>query len=281
MSAFRYTRWTFVRELGLLGAGIVFAVPFYIVIVLSLKTNREIAVSPLSFPTHPNWANYREMWRGTSAMNVTIGRSFVNNIIVTAGSVALLVAVGSTCGYVLARRQSKLSTVAYFLFVAGIIIPFWLGLVPIYVTLRHFHLTGTYLGMILLHGGLMMPLAVFLYTGFIRILPREYEEAAQVDGAGLVRTLVHVVLPLLKPITGTVAVLTGLFCWNDFFLPLIFLSGSKNQTLPVAVYQFVGNESYQWNLIFPTVVVALAPMLVFYLFVQKTLVKGFAGGVRG
>jgi raffinose/stachyose/melibiose transport system permease protein len=95
------------------------------------------------------------------------------------------------------------------------------------------------------------------------------------------RTFGRVVLPLMKPITGTVAVLAGLFCWNDFFLSLIFLSGSKDQTLPVALYQFVGNEIEQWNLIFPTVVIALLPMLVFYLFAQKALIKGFTGGIRG
>lgn len=281
MGLFRYSRRTFGREVILGAVGLLFAIPFYIVVVLSLKSNQEIATSPLSFPLHPHWSNYRDVWRGTANMNVTIGRSLVNNIIVTAGSVALLISVGAVCGYVLARRQSRLSTGLYMLFVAGIVIPFWLGLIPVYVTMREYHLTGTYLGMILLHGGLFMPLTVFLYTGFIRMLPREYEEAAQVDGAGMFRTLLWVVLPLLKPITGTVAVLTGLFCWNDFLLSLIFLSGSKNQTLPVAVYQFVGNETFQWNLIFPTVVIALAPMLVFYLFVQKTLIKGFAGGVRG
>jgi raffinose/stachyose/melibiose transport system permease protein len=281
VGVFRYTRWTFLRELSLLGVGLVFAVPFYVVVALSLKSNQEIATSPLSFPSHPRWSNYADMWKGTSAMNVTIGRSLWNNVVVTGGSVVLLIVLGAACGYVLARRQTRLSTGVYALFVAGIVIPFWLGLVPIYVALRNLHLTGTYLGMIVLNVGLLLPLTVFLYTGFIRTLPRDYEEAAQVDGAGTLRTLFRVVLPLLAPITGTVAVLTGLACWNDFFLPLIFLSGSTNQTLPVAVYQFVGNEVFQWNLIFPTVVVALAPIMVFYAFVQKTLVKGFTGGVRG
>ena len=281
MGLFRYTRRTLGRELLLAATGVVFAVPFYIVLVLSLKSNQTIQSSPLSLPLHPHWSNYRDMWRATSAMNVTIGRSLENNVIITAASVVLIVLLGASSGYVIARRQSKLSTGLYFLFVAGIVIPFWLGLVPIYVTLRNLHLTGTYLGMVALNVGLMTPLSVFLYTGFIRTLPREYEEAAQVDGASLPRTLFRVVLPLLKPITGTVAVLSGLACWNDFFLPLIFLSGSKNQTLPVAIYQFVGNETFQWNLIFPTVVVALLPIMVFYLFAQKTLVKGFAGGVKG
>jgi raffinose/stachyose/melibiose transport system permease protein len=281
MGLFRYTRKTFAREVVLLAVAVVFGAPFYILVVLSLKSNLQIATSPLSFPLHPHWHNYWQMWEGTSNMNITIGRSLLNSIITTTGSVALLISAGSICGYALARRQSRLSTGLYMLFVAGIIIPFQLGVIPLYVGLRHYHLVGTYLGMILLQAGLLMPLTVFLYTGFIRALPREYEEAAQVDGAGLVRTLVRVVLPLLKPITGTVAVLTGLFCWNDFFLSLIFLSGSKNQTLPVAVYQFVGNYTEQWNLIFPTVVIALAPMAFFYLFAQKQLIKGFTGGIRG
>ena len=281
MGLFRYTRMTLVREIALIAAGVVFGAPFYILIVLSLKSQSQIVLSPLSFPVHPHWHNYWEMWAGTSSMNITIGRSLVNSIVVTVGSVVLLIAVGSICAYTLARRQSRLSGGLYLLFVSGIIVPFQLGVIPLYVALRQLHLVGTYFGLILLHVGLLMPMTVFLYTGFIRALPREYEEAAQVDGAGLIRTLFRVVLPLLRPITGTVAVLTGLFCWNDFFLSLIFLSGSKNQTLPVALYQFVGNYVEQWNLIFPTVVIALAPMACFYLFAQKQLIRGFTGGIRG
>jgi raffinose/stachyose/melibiose transport system permease protein len=281
MGLFRYTWRTLGREVLLLSVGVIFAVPFYIVIVLSLKSNVQIMTDPLSFPIHPDWHNYWKLWQGTANMNITIGRSLLNSLVVTVGSVAVLISVGALCGYTIARRQSKLSTVVYLLFVAGLIVPFELGLLPLYVTFRQYHLVGTYVGIILLQAGVLMPLSVFLYAGFIRALPREYEEAAQVDGAGLVRTLFRVVLPLLKPITGTVAVLTGLFCWNDFFYPLIFLSGSKNQTLPVGVFQFVGDYTYQWNLIFPTVVIALAPMTIFYLFAQKRFIKGFSGGIRG
>jgi len=281
MGLFRYTRRTFARELFLLAIGAVFAVPFYIVIVLSLKTNAQIMTSPLSLPTHPDWQNYVQMWKGTSSGTVTIGRSLINSIVITVVSVVVLILVGATCGYTLARRQSKLSTALYFVFVAGLIMPFELGLIPLYVAFRHDHLVGTYVGIILLQAGLLTPLSVFLYAGFIRALPREYEEAAQVDGASLWRTLFRVVLPLLRPITGTVAVLTGLFCWNDFFYPLIFLSGTSKQTLPVGVFQFTGDFTDQWNLIFPTVVIALAPMAAFYLFAQKQFIKGFTGGIRG
>src|SRR5207253_97848 len=156
-----------------------------------------------------------------------------------------------------------------------------LALIPLYVMLRKLHLGNTYAGMILLYTGLLMPLTVFLYTGFVRTLPREYEEAAQVDGAGLLRTFVRVVFPLLRPITGTVAVLTGLITWNDFFLPLIYLSGTPNQPLTVAIYSFVGEFISQWNFIFAAVGISIAPMLLFYLFAQKQLIRGFSGGIRG
>ena len=106
----------------------------------------------------------------------------------------------------------------------GIILPFQLALIPLFVAMLHLGLVGNYLGMIVLNTGLLMPLTVFLYTGFIRALPRDYEEAARVDGAGILRTYAaRVVLPLLRPITATVAVLVGLIVWNEYFVTLIFL----------------------------------------------------------
>ncbi len=135
--------------------------------------------------------------------------------------------------------------------------------------------------MIVLNVGLLMPLTVFLYTGFIRALPRDYEEAARVDGAGILRTYARVVFPLLRPITGTVAVLIGISVWNEFFTALIFLCGSHYQTLPVAVYSFATGEVERWNLIFAGVAITIAPILVFYLFAQRQLIRGFSGGVKG
>ncbi len=101
------------------------------------------------------------------------------------------------------------------------------------------------------------------------------------DGARLWRTYIRVVFPLLRPVTGTVAILTGLFIWNDFFASLIFLGGSSHQTLPVAVYSFVGDYVTQWNLVFATVIIALLPLLAFFLLAQKQLIRGFSGGIRG
>ena len=279
MSSSRYTRRTFGREIVLVLGAAVFCVPFYLLVTGSLKSIREVLLSPLSLPTSLQFENYSDAWAGTTTLG--LGHAFVNTVIMTLGSVALLIGFGSLAAYVLARRQSRLSTGLYLFFVAGIIVPFQLGVIPIYVVMRDLGLVGTYQGMIILYTALLMPLTVFLYTGFIRALPREYEEAAQVDGATLMRTFFRVVFPLMRPVTATVALLTGIIIWNEFFVPLIFLTGSDKQPLNVAIYSFVGENLTQWNVIFAAVLISLAPIAAFYIFAQKGLIKGFAGGIRG
>lgn len=279
MALFRYTRKTFARELTLIVGALVFAVPFYLLIAISLKPSSESFTKPLSFPTDPHFESYSDAWR--EAGQSGLGHALLTTALITGAAVIALILLGSLAAYTLARRGGGLSTLLYVLFLLGIIIPFQLGIVPLYVVMRHLHLTATIFGMVVLWTGLLMPLTVFLYTGFIRTLPREYEEAAQVDGARFFRTYLRVVFPLLSPVTGTVAILAGLFIWNDFFVPLIFLSGSKNETLTVAIYSFVGENLTDWNKIFAAVAVSIAPVLVFYVFAQRQLIKGFSGGIRG
>jgi raffinose/stachyose/melibiose transport system permease protein len=171
--------------------------------------------------------------------------------------------------------------VLYVAFVVGIILPSQLAVVPLFVVMRNLGLVGTYPGMIILYVGLLTPFAVFLYSGFVRTLPRDFEEAAQVDGASTLRIYWRVILPLLRPVTWTVAIITGLFVWNDFFNSLIFLSGSDKMTLPVAVYSLVEAQAGQWNVAFAAIVLALAPAALFYLLAQRQIVDGMAGGVKG
>jgi raffinose/stachyose/melibiose transport system permease protein len=279
MGLFRYSRKTLGREVALILAACIFFIPVYLLVTLSLKSRADVFLKPLGPPLHPVFSNFQVAWRGPGS--ISIGRALVNSTIISTGTVIGLIIIGSLCAYPLARRQAKVSTFTYFGFLFGIIVPFQLGVVPIFVGMRRLHLIPSYYGMILLNIGLLMPLTVFLYTGFVRSLPKEYEEAAQVDGAGLFRTYIRVVFPLLRPVTGTVAVLTGVISWNEFFLPLIFLSGSSYQPLPVTVYQFVGEYVTQWNFIFASVLIAIAPVLAFYLFAQKQLIRGFSGGIRG
>jgi raffinose/stachyose/melibiose transport system permease protein len=275
----RYSWRTFTRELVLLAVAVVFCVPFYILFVISVKPSLELFTSPMSFPTDPAWSNYQSAW--DQSTRVSMGQAMINSLIITAGTVICLIVVGSLCAYTIARRRSVLSTTLYFLFVLGIVIPFQLGIVPLYVAFRNLGLVGSYLGMIILWTGVATPVSVFLYTGFIRALPPDYEEAARVDGASTLRVFVRVVFPLLRPVTVTVAILTGLFVWNDFFVSLIFLGGSTRQTLPVSIYSFVGEFATQWNFVFASIVLALLPIMAFFVLAQRQLIEGFSGGIRG
>jgi raffinose/stachyose/melibiose transport system permease protein len=278
MGVFRYTTRTFARELVLIAVAALWWVPFYFLVVVSLKPSEELAENPFGFPSSLAFENYKSAWAGDGA--VSLGSALMSSIVITLGAVIGLVLIGSLCAYAIARREGRLSTGLYLLFVLGIIIPFQLGIIPVYVALRELSLGGTYPGMILLYIGLMMPLAVFMYTGFIQQLPRDYEEAAFIDGASRMRTFVRVVFPLLRPVTATVAVLASVIIWNDFFVQLIFLSGGSKETLPVVIYSFVGQYVSQWNLIFAAVVVTIAPVLVFYLIAQRQLIRGFSGGIK-
>jgi raffinose/stachyose/melibiose transport system permease protein len=278
MGLFRYTRRTLLRELGMLALAALWWVPFYVMSINSVRPTDDLTPTGLKPPANPDLGVYKQAWRGNGTG--TLGDGLQSSLVITVGSVALLVALGSFAAYVVARRGGRLGGAAYLTFVLGIVLPFQLGLVPLFRAFKHFGLVGNYTGLILLYTGILMPLTVFLYTGFVRALPRDYEEAAQVDGASQLRTFMKVVFPLLRPITGTVAILTGLIVWNDFFTQLVFLSGTPRETLPVAVYSFVGAFGTQWSLIFAAVVIALAPVLVFFLFAQRRLIQGFSGGIK-
>ena len=279
MGLSRYTRRTLARELGLVLVAIVYCLPFYLVIAIALETTAETFRTPLSFPWPPHPGNFSTAWH--TGGQGGLGHALLASLVITGSSVVGLIVLGSLCAYTIARRKSRLSNVVYILFVLGIILPFQLAIIPLFVGMHHLGLVGNYAGMIVLNIGLLMPLTVFLYTGFIRALPRDYEEAARVDGAGILQAYSRVVFPLLRPITATVAVLVGIIVWNEFFVALVFLSGSRYQTLPLALYSYMGDYAQQWNLIFAGVAIAIAPVLAFYLFAQRQLIRGYAAGIKG
>jgi raffinose/stachyose/melibiose transport system permease protein len=275
----RYGPKTLAREISLLLVAVIWWIPFYVLITVMLKSSVEAMRSPFSVPTQLELSNFTKAWQGSSGVGLDAGA--LNSAIITGGSVLALIAVGSISAYVIARRV-RLSNALYLAFVLGIILPAQLGIVPIYVGLRQVGLLGTHAGAILLYTGLLLlPLSVFLYTGFVRALPRDYEEAAFIDGASRWQAFTRIVFPLLSSVTGTVGVLTGLIVWNDFFTQLVFFGGgANNRTLPVAIYSFVGEYESQWNVVFAAVAIALAPVLGLYFFAQRSLVRGFTGGIK-
>jgi raffinose/stachyose/melibiose transport system permease protein len=275
---FRYSKRTLLREGTLILLAGIWWIPFYLLGVNSLAPSSSLGGGGLRIPAHLNWGSYSLAWQGNG--DGTLGRALINSVIITVGSVICLLVLGSVAAYVIARRRGRSSALLYLLFVAGIILPYQLGVVPLYAAFRHLGLVGDDFGMIVLYTGVLMPLSVFLYTGFVRSLPRDYEEAASVDGASRVRIFRRVVFPLLRPINATVAILTGLIVWNDFFTQLVFLSGTTHETVPVAVYSAVGAYATQWNVVFATVVIAVIPVFLVYLVAQRHLIRGFTGGVK-
>jgi raffinose/stachyose/melibiose transport system permease protein len=278
MGAFRYTWRTLSREVVTLGIALLWMLPFYFLLLISLKSGADIYSSPFKPPSDVAFDSYSQAWQGTPQASFPQG--LLSSVSITGGSVIALIAIGSLSAYTLSRLPGKLSAGLFVIFVLGLILPVQLGLIPIFVAMRDLNLIGTYAGMIILYTGLLMPLSVFLYTGFVRSLPRDYEEAAQVDGARPLRIFRKIVFPLLRPVTGTVAILCGLIIWNDFFTPLVFLSGTGKATLPVVVYSFVGGLAQQWNIIFAAVALSILPLLAFYVIAQRQLIQGFSGGIK-
>jgi raffinose/stachyose/melibiose transport system permease protein len=253
--------------------------PFYILFNIAFKSRDELykygAFTP---PKSPNLDNFVHVLN--SENSATIYSGLFNSFLITVIAVIGLIFFGSLTAYVLMRRASKLSKFAYYMVLVGIIVPAQLGLVPLYIGAQALGLLGSTWGMGIIYIAMLMPLSVFLYGGFVRALPTEYEEAANIDGATGFRAFRQVVFPLLAPATGTVATMVGIIVWNDFNTPLIFLGGSNNPTLPVAIYTFVGEFNIDWNYIFALLIMAMIPITVLYLVFQKKFIQGFSGGIK-
>lgn len=274
--SFRYGLKTFALEMLMIVVAVAFLFPVYALVTLSLKDPRQIAASPLAPPTSPTFANFGNAWERAS-----FGSALLNSTVITMASVAVLIGIGSFAAYFIARWQTRLGYGLYVLFLLGIVLPFQLGMIPLFSMVDDVGLLGTYQGMIIFYTGIQLPFTIFLYTGFIRALPSDYADAALIDGANHLRAFTQVVFPLLRPITGTVLILNAVFVWNDFFTPLLYLGGSDHETIPVRIFSFVGQYVSDYGLVFAGLVLAALPILAIFLVLQKYVIKGFSSGLKG
>jgi raffinose/stachyose/melibiose transport system permease protein len=272
----RYGKNNLIVEVVMILVALIYLFPLYVLLSISLKPLDEVADSPLGLPERFSLANYHDAWKSAS-----LGSALLNSTIVMIISVALLICIGSMAAYALARRQTRLSYGLYLLFLLGIILPFQLALIPLYQLMRDLQLLGTYTSLIIFYTGHQLPFTVFLYTGFLRALPRDYEDAALIDGASHFQAFRKIVFPLLRPVTGTVVILNAIFVWNDFLTPLLYVGGTPVQTLPVAIYSFVGQYVSQWGLVFAGLVIGITPILIVYFLLQRYIIRGFASGLKG
>lgn len=254
----------------------VFLYPIYIILSSALKTKSELALNPSGIPVEPTLNNFMQAF---SKMNYL--RSTANTIFVVVIVVGITLIMSSMAAYAIARKGKSYNWI-YFLFLSGLMIPFQLRMIPLYKMLVNMKLVNSLWGIILVYLGSQAPMTIFLLSGFVKTIPRELEEAAYIDGAGMYRTFFSVVLPLLKSSLTTVGVLCAFTVWNDFLMPMLFLQKRDSLTITVTLSQFQGLYSSDWSMIFAGVCLIVLPMLIIYLFAQKFIISGItAGAVKG
>lgn len=271
----RYNWRTLILEIGMVAVALAFLFPIYIMVINAFKPLNDVSTA-LEWPASPTLDNFSTAWE-----TANLGAAIINSLVVTVGSVVLLVAIGSLAAYPLARITSKWSKGAYYGFILGLILPFQLALIPLYSTMRDIGLLGSLLGLVFIYAGIQAPLTIFLYTEFLRGVPQDYDEAAELDGANRLQAYWHVIFPMVRPITGTVVVLNAVLIWNDFYIPLLYLGGSDNATIPVTVFQFTGQYSSQWGLIFASLIISCIPIVTAFLIMQRSVFRGYASGIKG
>jgi len=256
---------------------ILYMAPFYLMLINSFKTRREIFANTTGFPDVWNYKNYID-----AASKMDLVSSFANSLIITVASVILILLFSSMAAWLLVRDQTKKSKILFYVFTAGMIVPFQAVMIPLVkwmakIQLGPFKMIGTHYGLIFMYIGFGVSMSIFLYHGFIKGIPQEVEEAATIDGCSKWQTYTKVVLPLLKPTTVTVAVLNSIWIWNDFLLPFLTLDKSL-RTIPLAMNNFFGAFSKQWELAMAALVMAIIPIIIFYFFVQKHIIAGIVQG---
>lgn len=252
-----------------------FFYPIFTAIITSLKTNQEISQSVMALPKQLNFENYIEAMERSDFM-----QALLNTCIVTFPSVALIVICGAMGGYAIARNSNRKKSFRWLdkIYLASLMLPFQIMMVPIYKIYKTLHLQNSLFGMILILTGTSIAYATFMYVGFVKSIPREMEEAAEIDGCGPYKLFFRVVFPLLKPVTATVAALHVMWLWNDFNIALIILQKEEVRTLTVKQYYFFGQYTTEYGIAFASAISSMIPVLIFFLFAQKYLIEGVSAG---
>lgn len=263
---------------------IAYLYPFVIVTINSAKDAFSVTQFPMRLPE--NWGqilvNMETIW---TSQNIRYSSSFLSSVLITAFSLVAVTIFPAMAGWVLVRTKTRTSQILFLLFVAAMVIPFQIVMFPLISWFRTiFQITGirllrTYLGIVLAYLGFGLSLSVFMYHGFIKAIPFELEEASIIDGASLPEVFFRIIFPLLTPVHATIAILHGIWIWNDFLLPLLVLGkGNRIQTLPLAVANFAGAYVKQWDLILTAILMAMIPVIVFFFAAQKKIIKGMVAG---
>lgn len=250
-----------------------FIYPMIFVVINSFRSSADIIINPLGMPSGFYFENYIKAWN-----TMEFPKVFFNTLMITVFGLAGIILTSSMAAYALARSDTKISWLIYGFFSFSLVIPFQIIMVPVGVLASDLKLMSIP-GIIPMYWGLGCPTAIFMFHGFIKSVPRELEESAAIDGAGRFYIFFRIVFPLLKTIIATVAVIDALWLWNDFLLPLIVV---KQGTIQLAQMKFNGQFMKEYGPMTASLTISSLPIIIFYLFLQKYIVKGIAAGaVKG
>ena len=259
----------------------VFLAPIFIILMNSVKSNFYISDEPFSLPLGEKFVSLDNFVKGVTQSDFL--QAFVNSAVITVVSVVGIVVLTSMAAWYIVRVKNRLTKTLYYAFTFSMIVPF--QMVMYTVTYLAFELDlNSIPGMVFLYVGFGSGLSVFMFSGFIRSIPTEIEEAAVIDGCDPIRTFFLIVFPILRPTAITVAILNAMWVWNDYLLPYLILGSGKNRTLPVAVQMALtgGYGNKDMGALMAMLVLAILPIIIFYLFCQKYIIKGVvAGAVKG
>lgn len=249
--------------------------PFVWTIVSSLKSSDEILGNALSLPSKLHFENYKQAWTTHD-----IARIFFNTFGVSLVTVVCVMVFSCMAAYVLARVWK--STSMYIYFIAGIMVPIYVMLLPISQFLRSVGLFDNLVGLTLVYIGVNLPMNVFILHGFMQGIPFELEDAAYIDGCSRTKTFFRIIFPMTKPALATTGILTLIGSWNEFLIPLILINSKENMVLTIAIRSFQGEFRTDYGTLMATIVISLIPVVILYVLFQQQVIKGMtAGAVKG
>lgn len=251
--------------------------PVFFLFNSALRETNDFARNPLVLARKPYWANFKQVWAdGSFAIYLK------NSLIVTGGSLLLILVCAIGAGFVLGRYNFKGQNLIIGFVLTGMLIPAKLAILPLFIQLKWMHLLNSHLGLILVYTAGALPAAIFIMSGFFRALPADLDNAARIDGASEGQLLRRVLVPLVKPGLAIVAIYSAIPIWNDFFLPLVFLQDPAKKTIMQGLTAFFGEYQSQWGALFAGLTLAALPLIVLYLLLSEQFIKGLtAGAVKG
>jgi len=255
-------------------AAFIFLGPLFLVVINSMKSFQEVVRDVVALPKTIMLENYAKAFELMQYPYL-----FFNTLTVTVIGVAGIILVSSLAGYKLSRTKSKASWIIFLVCIAPMMIPFHSFMISLVKVAKMMNLINSIYGLGVIYWGLGAPLAIFLYHGFVKTIPKELDECALIDGCPPFRAYFRIIFPLLKPVTVSVVVINMMWIWNDFLLPLLMLSGSqKSKTLQIAAYGFFGQYKIEWNYAMAGVLMTITPPVIVFLLLQKHIINGMVAG---